>query len=201
MTMFKNPILLIRLLALSLLIIMPFPALSQAILTKVGSPFSMFNGADLSAWTKSGNTSWQISNNELSATQGSGMLVSRLSVPDYLIEFDYWVSDNAQVSIFFRCISPGNINPDTAYEVPLVNQANNIGAGSIRLLSKAKLTGVANKWNHMQISAIGNQISITLNGATNQVTDSRFNAGPIAINYQAGELRLKDIKVTIPGRW
>jgi len=199
--MFRNPIRLIRLSALSLLIIVSFPAFSQAILTKVGSSFSMFNGADLSAWTQSGNASWQISNNEILATQGSGMLVSRLSVPDYLIEFDYRVSDNAQASIFFRCTSPGNINADTAYEVPLVNQANNIGAGSIRLLSKVKSTKVANQWNHMQISAIGNQISITLNGVTNQVTDGRFNAGPIAVNYQAGELRLKDIKITIPGRW
>jgi hypothetical protein len=129
------------------------------------------------------------------------MLVSRLSVPDYLIEFDYWVSDNSQASIFFRCTSPNNINTDTAYEVPLVTQANNLGAGSIRFLSKAKPTKVANQWNHMQISAIGNQISITLNGITNQITDNRFNAGPFAIDYLKGELRLKDIKVTIPGRW
>jgi hypothetical protein len=199
--MFKKPIRLIQLYALSLLLIVSTPVFSQAILTKVGSSFSMFNGADLSAWTQTGNASWQIANKELSVTQGSGMLVSRLSVPDYIIEFDYWVSDSARANIYFRCTNPNVIDTETAYEVPLVNKANGVGAGSIWLLSKVKPNQVANQWNHMQISAVGNQISVTLNGIVSQVTDTRFSAGSIAMNYQAGELRLKNINVTIPGRW
>ena len=199
--MYKKPIRLIQSFALSLLLIVSTPVFSQAILTKVGSSFPMFNGADLSAWTKIGNASWQIDSKELSVTQGGGMLVSRLSVPDYIIEFDYWVSDSAQASIYFRCTNPNAINTGTAYEVPLVNKANGIGAGSIWLLSKAKPNQVANQWNHMQISAIGNQVSVSLNGVVSQVTDTRFSAGAIAMNYQAGELRLKNINVTIPGRW
>ena len=174
---------------------------AQAILTKIGSPFSMFNGADLSAWTQTGNISWQINGDELVATQGSGMLVSKLSAPDYLIEFDYWVSDNTQASIYFRCTNPSVINAETAYEVPLVNQTNGQAAGSMRLLSRIKPTLVANRWNHMQISAIGTQISITLNGVTNQVTDTHFDAGPIAVSYQRGGFRLRNINVTIPTRW
>lgn len=199
--MFKRPIQLICLSTLSLLLIVSVPAFSQAILTKVGSPFPMFNGADLYEWTKTGNASWQIANNELSVTQGSGMLVSRLSLPDFIMEFDYWVSDSAQASIYFRCADPNAINPDTAYEASLVNMANGVGAGSIRLLSKVKPSQVANQWNHIQISAMGNQISVTLNGKVNQVTETRFSAGSFAINYQVGELRMKNINVTIPGRW
>jgi hypothetical protein len=199
--MFKKSILLIQSFALSLLLIVSTPAFSQAILTKVGSSFPMFNGADISAWTKIGNASWQIDSKELSVTQGGGMLVSRLSVPDFIIEFDYWVSDSAQASIYFRCTNSNVVNTETAYEVPLVNKVNGVGAGSIWLLSKAKPNQVANQWNHMQISAIGNQISVTLNGIVSQVTDTRFSAGSIAMNYQAGELRLKNINVTIPGRW
>lgn len=199
--MLKKPIQLIRLSILSLLLIVSAPVFSQAILTKVGSSFPMFNGVDLYEWTKTGNASWQIGNNELSVTQGSGMLVSRLSLPDFIIEFDYWVSDGSQASIYFHCVDPNAINPDTAYEASLVNIANGVGAGSIRLLSKAKPSQVANQWNHIQISAIGNQISVTLNGVANQVTDPRFSAGSFAINYQAGELRMKNINVTIPGRW
>jgi len=161
----------------------------------------MFNGADLYEWTKTGNASWQIANNQLSVTQGSGMLVSRLSLPDFIMEFDYWVSDDAQASIYFRCADPNAINPDTAYEASLVNIVNGGGAGSIRLLSKVKPNKVANQWNRIQISAIGNQLSVTLNGIANQVTDTRFSAGSFAINYQAGELRMKNINGTIPGRW
>ena len=199
--MFKKPIRLIQLYALSLLLIVSTPVFSQAILTKVGSSFSMFNGADLSAWTQTGNASWQIANKELSVTQGSGMLVSRLSVPDYIIEFDYWVSDNAQASFYFRCTDPNTINTDTAYETLLVNKANGLGAGSILLFNKVKPNQVANQWNHIQISAIGTQISVTLNGIASQVTDTRFSAGSFAMNYQAGELRLKNLNATIPGRW
>lgn len=177
------------------------PAFSQAILTKVGSSFPLFNGADLSAWTQTGNANWQVVNKEPTVTQGSGMLVSKFSAPDLLLEFDYWVSDDAKATIYFRCTNPSAINPDTAYEVILVNQANGVGAGSIRSLSKAQFNQVANQWNHIQISAIGNKLSVTLNGVVNQVIDARFSAGPIAVNYQGGVLRLKNFNFTIPGRW
>jgi hypothetical protein len=60
---------------------------------------------------------------------------------------------------------------------------------------------VANQWNHIQVSAIGTQISVTLNGVTGSVVDSRFAAGPIALNFQGGDLRLKNFNFTIPGRW
>jgi hypothetical protein len=199
--MLINIIRLIRLSTLSLLLFISAPVFSQAILTKVGSSFPMFNGSDLSEWTKTGNASWQIANNELLVTQGSGMLVSRLSISDYIIEFDYWVSDSTQASFYFRCTNPNTINTDTGYETTLVNKANGVGAGSILLFSKLKPNQVANQWNHIQISAIGNQISVTLNGIVSQVTDTRFSAGSFAMNYQAGELRLKNINATIPGRW
>lgn len=199
--MLKNPIFVIQMYALSLLLMMSPPVFSQAILNTVGSSFPMFNGADLSAWTKTGNVSWQLGNNELSVSQGSGMLVSRLSAPDYIIEFDYWVSEVTQATIYFRCTNPNAINTDTAYEASLVNQVSGVGAGSIRALKKMKPNQVTNQWNHMQISAIGTQISVTLNGVINQMTDTSFSSGLIAINYQAGELRLKNINVTIPGRW
>jgi hypothetical protein len=188
-------------LMLSLLVWMPISVYSQAIITTLGSSFPMLNGSDLSAWTQNGNASWQINSKELNITQGNGMLISRISVPDIQMEFDYWVSSDAQVSVFFRCMNSSVINSDTAYEMLLVNQKGGLGAGSIRLLDQVKPTQVVNQWNHMKISAIGTQLSITLNGISSKVTDTRFSAGPVAINYQGGELRLKNIYVTIPGRW
>lgn len=186
-------------------VLMPMPVYSQAIITTLGSAFPMVNGSDLSAWKinggRGGNASWQVDNKEIQVTQGQGLLVSRLSVPDFQIAFDYWVSDKTQATVFFRCANPGDINTDTAYEVALVNQGGGSGAGSILSLNKVKPAKVANQWNHMQISAIGTELSITLNGITYQVRDTRFGAGPIAMNYMGGELRLKNIYVTIPGRW
>ena len=118
------------------------------------------------------------------------------------IDFDYWVTGNSQAFIFVRCTNQDVINTDTAYQILLVNQGNNKGAGSITTLNNVAATIVADQWNHMQISVIGTQISVTLNGVNSQMTDTRFGSGGrIAINYQAGELRLKNFNVTIPGRW
>jgi len=58
-----------------------------------------------------------------------------------------------------------------------------------------------NQWNHLQVSAMGNQISVTINGVSGSVVDTRFAVGPIALNYQSGDLRLKNFNFTIPGRW
>jgi len=199
--MLKNHIRLLRLYVFGLLLAISAPVISQAILTKIGSSFPMFNGADLSAWTQTGNAAWQVSNNQITVNQGSGMLVSKLAQSDYQIDFDYWVSENSEASIFIRCSNPNVINSETAFEIALSNQANQ-GAGSIVTINKVSPTRVTNQWNHIQVSAIGSKISITLNGVTNQITDTRFGAGgPMAVNYQHGEMRLKNFNVTIPGRW
>ena len=199
--MWKIRLQFIRLCALGILLGLCSPSFSQAILTKIGSSFPMFNGADLSAWTQMGNAAWQVSNNQITVNQGSGMLVSKLAQPDYQIDFDYWVSENSQASIFIRCSNPNVINSETAFEIALSNQANQ-GAGSIVTINKVSPTRVTNQWNHIQVSAIGSKISVTLNGVSNQITDTRFGAGgQMAVNYQHGEMRLKNFNVTIPGRW
>lgn len=196
------PFRLLQLLSLVFLMGVSSLSLSQAILTKIGSSFPMFNGSDLSAWTQTGNANWQVSSNQLLANQGSGLLISKLTAPDYQIDFDYWVTDNSQAVIFIRCTNKDVINTDTAYQISLVNRDNSQGAGSIATLNNVAATIVANQWNHMQISVIGSQISVTLNGVNSQVTDTRFGSGGrVAINYQAGELRLKNFNITIPGRW
>ena len=200
--MLKMPLRLLQLLSLVFLMGFSSLSLSQAILTKIGSSFSMLNGSDLSAWKQTGNANWQASSNQLLANQGSGMLISKLAAPDYQIDFDYWVTGNSQAFIFVRCTNQDVINTDTAYQILLVNQGYNKGAGSITTLNNVAPTIVADQWNHMQISVIGTQISVTLNGVNSQMTDTRFGSGGrIAINYQAGELRLKNFNVTIPGRW
>ena len=184
---------------------MSLPAYPQAIIKGLGAPIPLSNGADLSAWqgseNRSGNASWEIDGKEIKVTQGQGLLVTRLSVSDFIVEFDYWVDKDTQVTAFFRCENPDVINTDTAYEVTLVNQPNGLGAGSIYKLSKVKPSKIAKQWNHIQISAIGRQISVTLNGQTHQINNTQFSAGPIAINYGGGELRVKNVYVTIPGRW
>ncbi len=177
------------------------PSFAQAILTKTGASFPMFNGADISAWKPSGNATWIVNNQEVDVTQGAGTLVSKLSVPDFQVEFDYWVSNNAQASIYFRCTNTNSINAETAYEVPLTNQSKTVGAGSIRLLSNLRDSQVAQQWNHILISGNGSQLSVTLNGVVNQAVDTRHNKGPIAIDFQGGELRLKNMNFIIPGRW
>lgn len=200
--MLKMPFRLLQLLSLVFLMGVSSLSLSQAILTKIGSSFPMFNGSDLSAWTQTGNANWQVSSNQLLANQGSGLLISKLTAPDYQIDFDYWVTDNSQAVIFIRCTNKDVINTDTAYQISLFNRDNSQGAGSIATLNNVAATIVANQWNHMQISVIGSQISVTLNGVNSQVTDTRFGSGGrVAINYQAGELRLKNFNITIPGRW
>jgi len=175
---------------------------SQAILTKSGSSFPMFNGSDLSAWLQSGNANWRVNGNEVIVNQGQGMLLSKFGAPDFQIDFDYWVGDGTQASLFIRCLNANVINPDTAYEVRLSNAVTGAGgAGSIVNTMKLKPSARVNQWNHLQVSAMGNQISVTINGATGSVVDTRFAAGPVAVNYQGGDLRLKNFNFTIPGRW
>lgn len=177
---------------------------AQVIQTAVGSPFSMFAGQNFSAWTQQGNANWQIVDHQALMNQGAGWLIGKLPLTDFEIETDYWLGEQTQASLFVRCINTRFVSPETAYQINLSdNPIHGYGAGSLVGIAKAPRVKTQSRWNTLKVSARGAYLNVWLNGqaVVNNVYDTRFANGPIALSVEGGEFRIRSFNVTIPGRW
>jgi hypothetical protein len=164
----------------------------------------LFSGQDVSAWNQTGNANWRIHQQQLLANQGAGTLVGRFPFVDFDFQIIYAVDPLAQVSLFVHCSNPNEISRDTAYQINMSDSAvDGYGAGSLVGILNAPPIQTADRWNTLAIKGRQNKLSITLNGivVANELIVHRFPSGPIAIRYTSGDLAIKAMTASIPGRW
>lgn len=180
------------------------PCNAQAILQKEGGTFSLFQGQDFSAWSQVGNANWQIQQQQLIANQGAGTLVGRIAFADFDFQIDYRVDPLTQASVFVHCITPQEITRDTAYQINMGDAPiEGFGPGSLVGALHAPTIQTADGWNTLIIKSRQNRLTITLNGVevASEFIVNRFPSGPIAIRYAGGNLAIKSMTASIPGRW
>lgn len=171
-----------------------------------GSFFHLLNGQDLSAWNQLGNANWQIFNHETIVSQGSGFLVSRVTLKDFIIKAKYWLDDQANASIYVRCQNSDQISSGNAYQINLTNQnfQQGYGIGSINNLAQALVSPKAiDGWNSITIKGLADNLTVTINDKEliSTFRDVRFASGVIAVGYQAGTLKFRSFDGNIPGVW
>lgn len=117
---------------------------------------------------------------------------------------EYWIGNKTQSSLFLRCTNPSAINDDTAYRIDFGKLPDSSFAEKPFINVPSLLKKVTNEqWLSLRVSAIGNQFNMSIN---NQIIienhiDNRFTSGPLAIGLAEGVLKLRTVRVTIPGRW
>ena len=160
---------------------------AQIIQNTVGSPFSMFAGQNFSAWLQQGNANWQIIDQQAVMNQGAGWLIGKLPLANFEVDMEYWSGKQTQASLYIRCTNTGFINSDTAYQINLTNSQ----------------TPASERWNSLRVSANNAYLNVWLNGKklVDNLYDTRFASGPLALNVFGGEFRIRKLNVTIPGRW
>lgn len=179
-------------------------AIGQVLQNLQGGSFSLFNMQDFSAWTMQGNANWHIENNQVSANQGSGLLVSRVNLTNFILEMEYWADKVTQSALFLRCINPNVINSNTAYQIDLTNSPTNaVNSNPFLNIPDLLKKNTAGRWNTLKINAINNQFNVTLNNKAivDNLINNQFSSGPIAIGLAEGALKLRSLRITIPGRW
>lgn len=177
---------------------------AQIIQSAVGSPFSLFAGQNFSAWIQQGNANWQIADHQVVMNQGAGWLIGKLTLTNVELEVEYWLDTQAKASLYLRCSNPRYVGPDTAYQINLATQRiTGYGAGSIVGFFRARPQNTSSRWNTLKVSARNNYLNIWLNGekVIDNLHDTHFISGPIALHVTDGEFRIKSFNVTIPGRW
>jgi hypothetical protein len=150
-------------------------------LAQLGGWTTLINGEEgLDNWHRVGDANWRAEDGAIVAYRGKGgFLVSKDSYKDFQLRAEFWADPTTNSGIFIRLSNPKRIGSDNSGAI--VNLA--------KLLPAEKAGG---KWNTVEITAKGSQLTVMLNGVqTASVQNAKFAQGPLALQYGAGAKNLE----------
>jgi hypothetical protein len=160
---------------------------------------TLFDGSSLMGWTQVGNANWQLRDGAVAADSGTGFLLTAASYADFDLELDFWVTPDANSGVFIRCANPSEIGAATCYEVNIFDRRPDptYRTGAIVEVAAPKVVlETGDQWNHYEISARGRHLVVKLNGQTTVDTnDDKLAAGPFALQYGAGRVMFRDVRI------
>jgi len=166
---------------------------------KPGEWTTLLEGTSMKGWDVVGNANWSVAEGAVQASMGTGFLVTPISYTDFQITADFWVTDDANSGIFIRCEDPKTINAMNAYEVNIFDKRPDQTYRTGAIVDVAKPLTVVNtggKWNTIDITARGPRMTVLINGQKMvDVQDNKHQRGPIALQYGAGTVKFKNVKL------
>ena len=190
-----------RTLAISVtLIFLGFAGLQPAYVTSGQADWKVIlDGTTLKGWDVVGDANWSVVDGAVQATMGTGFLVTPASYADFQITADFWVTDDANSGIFIRLSDPKTITAANAYEVNIYDKRPDPAYRTGAIVDVAKPLAQINtggKWNTIDITARGTKLIVVMNGTkTVDVDDKKFARGPLALQYGAGTVKFKNVRI------
>lgn len=161
----------------------------------------LFNGKDLTGWKPVGDANWSVQKGVLIGRQSgvkSGDLFTEESYDDFELLVTFKVQWPANSGIWFRAPETG-----PGYQMDILDlKEYGCATGSIwsgDFLSRVTDETIANRdaWNTAHITAVGDRIKVTLNGAVvADIEDSKSASGRIGFQVHGGEKYAK-MRITI----
>ncbi len=160
---------------------------------------TLFDGKNLDSWSAIGDANWKVAEGAVAADKGNGFLVSKNSYKDFQIRAEFWVDDAANSGIFIRCTDPQKITATNSYEVNIYDRRPDPSYGTGGIVNFAKVDPMpkaGGKWNVFEITAKGSQLIVVFNGTkTVDIQDSKFAAGPFALQYGGGVVKFRKVEI------
>lgn len=165
----------------------------------LGGWTTLLDGSNMDEWNAIGNANWHIADGTVMAGQGTGFLVSKKSYADFELRVEFWADETANSGIFMRCADPKVVTDKNSYEANIFDRRPDPTYGTGAIVGFAKIANMpkaANKWNTYAITAKGEHIVVTLNGAkTVELRDKSFASGPIALQRAAGTIKFRKVQI------
>ena len=190
-----------RTLAISVtLVCLGFAGLQPAYVTSGQAGWKVIlDGTTLKGWDVVGDANWSVADGAVQATTGTGFLVTPASYADFQLTADFWVTDDANSGIFIRLSDPKTITATNSYEVNIYDKRPDPAYRTGAIVEVARPLAQINtggKWNTIDITARGSKLIVVMNGTkTVDVDDKKFVRGPIALQYGAGTVKFKNVRI------
>jgi hypothetical protein len=164
-----------------------------------GEWHTLFDGTSLDGWTRVGDANWQLGDGAVRADSGTGFLLSNAVYDDFDLELEFYVTPDANSGVFIRCANPTEIGAATCYEVNIFDQRPDPTyrtGGIVDVARPSVILDTGDRWNTYEISARGQHLTVRLNGETTVDTnDDKFAAGPFALQYGAGQVMFRNVRI------
>jgi len=161
----------------------------------------LFNGSDLSGWNVVGDANWRVEERAARADKSTAasFLVSEDSFANFDLELEFWVDPEANSGVFMRCQDAANIADTSCYEANIFDtrpdQTYRTGA-IVNVAEPAEFVYTGGQWNRLRVTADGPRLRVVLNGRPLvDARDSRFSRGPIALQYAAGQVMFRNVRI------
>jgi hypothetical protein len=163
---------------------------------------TLFDGSSLTGWRQVGDANWQLADGAVAADSGTGFLLTADSYGDFDLDLEFWVTPDANSGVFIRCANPAEIGAATCYEVNIFDQRPDPKyrtGGIVEVAEPLVMLDTGDRWNRYEISAHGGHLLVRLNGQTTVDTnDNKFAAGPFALQYGAGRVMFRNVRIRTP---
>jgi hypothetical protein len=160
---------------------------------------TLLDGTGLDGWTRVGDANWQVSDGAVQADTGTGFLLTKGVFDDFDLELEFFDTPETNSGVFIRCANPAQLGAATCYEINIFDQRPDpkYRTGAIVGIAEPRVTlATGNRWNTYQISAHGKHMLVKLNGqVTVDTEDEKFAAGPIALQYAAGKVMFRNVRI------
>ena len=168
--------------------------------TLADSSIELFDGHTLTGWRSEGEASWQVQEgNIIGSGQGDGFLLHEGLYRDFRLEVEFLVDGDTNSGVFIRCSDPGNIHPDTCYELNIWDahprQEARTGAIVFRAMPPLAHVDTVGRWSTLAVTAQGGELLVKINGVTTAtLSNADATAGFIALQrWGDGEVRFRRV--------
>jgi hypothetical protein len=168
-----------------------------------GSWETLFNGQDLTGWTKVHDVDFQVVDGNLRLVKGMGWLRTDKEYGDFILEFEWRALDEKYDSgIFFRAGLEGKPWPDRSYQVNLrYDMLGGLVQGFKPLVPAETPRLPLNQWVKFRLEVKGPRVTLDVDGERAWETD-RVEPGSGYLGIQAEDRRFDfrnfRIQVTSP---
>ena len=133
-------------------------------------------------------------------TAGTHYLTTKETYKDFHLRAEFWVSEDANSGIYVRCNEVRPMTDRTCHEANIFDRRPDpsYATGSIVWLVSAPspVPKAGGRWNTMEVTAIGNRMTVILNGVKTAETDqARDTTGVIGLQYAGGVVKFRKLQI------
>jgi hypothetical protein len=164
---------------------------------------TLLDDKTIGEWNQVGESNWRSEEGVLVADKRSSKdfayLVSKNPYKDFVLQVEFWASDDANSGVLIRCGDAGNIADRTCYEVNIFDGRKDQSYGTAAITHFAEVNPmpkVGGRWNTYEITAKGRHMTVVLNGQkTAELRNALFAEGPVALQHAGGTIKFRKIAI------
>lgn len=164
---------------------------------------TLMDGTKLGDWEQIAEANWRLEGGvvvvDKLAGKNTSFLVTKETYKDFTIRAEFWSDEEVNSGIFIRCVDPKKVGSKTCYEVNIYDKRSDPSYGTGAIVDFAEVNPMpkaAGKWNTLEVTAKGRQLTVTFNGQkTADIRNNFFDKGPIALQYGSGVLKIRKVEI------